>query len=81
MGGVLVQFTKATRRHRIGRTHTLHVIATAVATRMVTNQGADGWLYIGYDETGRELEVITVELADPQRVLVVHVMPTALRRK
>lgn len=56
-------------------------MASVTPTESVTAQGNAGWLYVGRDETGPKLEIITVELADPQRQLVVHVMPTALRRK
>lgn len=78
---MLIQFTKATRRHRIGRAHVLFVMASVAPTAIVTALGNTGLLYVGQDQTGRELEIITVELANPERRLVVHVMPTALRRK
>jgi len=35
--------------------------------------------WVGFDERGRELEVIAVEC--PDYLLVIHVMPTSLRRR
>ena len=37
-------------------------------------------LFVADDERGRELEVVAVPLEDGD-LLVIHVMPTALRRK
>jgi hypothetical protein len=39
---------------------------------------ADRLAWIGEDDRGVELEVIAVDL--PEHLLVIHVMPTALRR-
>ncbi len=78
---VEIRFTQAARKHRIGRTSTRHVMATTTATGTTTDQGNPGWRYIGPDERGRELEVVAVEVAgaDGDFLLVIHVMPTALR--
>lgn len=52
-------------------------------TRTTTVGGAHAWFWIGPDERGRELEIIAVEI-DPDDgdsyLLVIHVMPTGLRR-
>jgi hypothetical protein len=46
--------------------------------------GANAWLWLGPGERGRELEIIAVEI-DPGNgddyLLVIHVMPTGLRRR
>ena len=63
-----IKFARSARKHRIGRAHALHVIHTAAYTR-----------YSPTDDCGVELEIIAVEL--PDLWLVIHVMPTALRRK
>ncbi len=47
----------------------------------MTAQGNPGWWYVGLDERGRELEILAVEVGDSEvYLLVVHVMPTTLRR-
>lgn len=76
-----IRFTQAARKHRIGRTSARHVMVTATATGTTTDRGNPGWLYVGPDERGRELEVIAIEVADAENtfLLVIHVMPTALR--
>jgi hypothetical protein len=80
---VEIRFTQAARKHRIGRASARHVMATSTPTAMMTGQGNAAWLYIGLDESDRELEVIAVEIwpdQDPPYLLVIHVMPTSLRR-
>lgn len=79
---VEVRFTQAARRHRVGQASALHVMAHAVPIGTVTGQGNPGWLYVGLDERGRELEIVAVEIEDEKGravVLVLHVMPTLLR--
>jgi hypothetical protein len=73
-----IVFTTASRRHRLGRAHVRYVMATQQAAEIVTAHGERGWIYIGPDDRGLELEVIAVEL-DGGDLLVIHAMPTALR--
>ena len=73
-----IVFTTASKRHKIARTHARYVMATCTPTPVVSNRGEAGWLYVGPDERGVELEVIAVELRSGD-LLVIHVMPTALR--
>lgn len=79
-----IRFTQAARKHRVGRASVRYVMANAAPSATTTDQGNDAWQYIGPDERGRELEVIAVELMSPQDcqsyLLVIHVMPTSLRR-
>ncbi|MGJ3507766.1 hypothetical protein [Enemella sp. A6] len=75
-----LRFTQAARKHRVGRASARHAMANTIPEPITTSRGDQGWLYIGADERGRELEIIAVELADGD-LLVVHVMPTAHRRK
>ena len=75
---VQIRFTQASRKHRLGRAQVRHVMATTIPSGIVTNQGEQGWLYVGPDDRGLELEVIVVELDDGD-LLVIHAMPTALR--
>ena len=61
-------------------------MARTAPTGMVTEQGSQGWRYVGRDERERELEIIAVELEDTHDgedvllvIHVIHVMPTQLR--
>lgn len=74
-----MRFTQAARKHRIGRAHVRYVMATTSPAPTYTKKGDPAWEYIGTDDRGVELEVIAVILADGD-LLVVHVMPTNLRR-
>jgi len=74
---VEVRWTQASRKHRIGRAHARHVMATVEPTTATTSNGNAGLLWIGPDDRGVELEVIAAVL--PGRYRVIHVMPTALR--
>jgi hypothetical protein len=78
-----VRFTQAARRHRIGRASARHVIASTIPTAATTEHGDAAWLYVGRDERGRELEIIAIEIEPVDAtgyLLVIHVMPTSLRR-
>ena len=81
---VEIRFTQAARKHRVGRASARHVMNTATPTATMTDQGNEAWQYRGLDERGRELEVIAVEVASTAEkqsyLLVIHVMPTTLRR-
>ena len=80
---VQIRFTQAARKHRIGRASARQVMAHVTPTKMITERGNAGWLYVGQDERDRELEIVAVELqGDEEReavLLVLHVMPTHLR--
>jgi hypothetical protein len=74
-----IRFTRSARKHRIGRAHAEHVIRTVPCTRYPATEDLDPRVeWIGPDDRGVELEIIAVEL--PTMWLVIHVMPTALRR-
>lgn len=75
-----LRFTQAARKHRIGRERVRYVMASTAPTVVVTKRGEQGWLYVGSDDRGVGLEIIAVELGDGD-LLVVHLIPTALRRK
>ncbi|MDQ3602114.1 MAG: hypothetical protein M3408_12900 [Actinomycetota bacterium] len=75
-----IKFAQSARKHRIGRAHVLHVIETAPYTRYPATDDLDARIeWVGLDDRDVELEVIAVEL--PDLWLVIHVMPTVLRRK
>ena len=75
-----VRFTRSSRKHKIGWAHALHVVETAVPTDVATTDEFDARkVWIGPDNRGVELEIMAVVLQ--AELLVIHVMPTALRRK
>ncbi len=77
---VHVRFTQSTRRHRIGRAHALHVMNTVEPTIVpATDDREERRSWIGLDDRGLELEIVAV-VVDPDLLLVIHVMPTDLRR-
>lgn len=80
-----VRFTRAARRHRIGRASALHVMNTAEPTPILANNGDEALLFTGPDERGRELVIVAVP--KPDRVtgepilLVIHVHASDTYRK
>lgn len=74
-----IRFTRGSRKHRVGKTSALHVIATSsanVSTDEPTGETTLSWM--GPDERGRELEIVALE--KPDCFLVIHVMPTHYRK-
>ena len=76
--GVEVRWSQSSRKHRIGRAQARHVMQTVQPTATTTASGNDALIWIGPDDRGVELEIVAVIL--PELYLVIHVMPTALRR-
>jgi hypothetical protein len=57
----------------------MHVITTTTPERIPPTDIADARLvWIGSDDRGIELEIVALDLEDA--VVVIHVMPTSLRR-
>jgi hypothetical protein len=54
-------------------------MATVQPTNTTTSSGSQALLWVGPDDRGVELEIVAVVL--PELYLVIHVMPTALRRE
>lgn len=74
-----LRWYRSARRHRIGRAHALHVITSTEPTLVPAEKGLDQRLvWVGADDRGIELEIVALDL--PDVVVVIHVMPTALRR-
>jgi len=73
-----IRWTQSSRRHRIGRARALHLMANTVGHTATTDRGDRAVLWVGVDDRGIELEVVAV--LHPEQLLVIHVMPTALRR-
>lgn len=77
---MVVRFTQSARRHRIGRAHALHVINTVEPTVVPAGESyRERRVYVGPDDRGLELEIVAI--VEPEYLLVIHVMPTALRRR
>lgn len=76
-----LRLTQAARRHRIGRASAIEVIEAGEPQPVVTARGEDPLYWRGTDSRGRELEIVVVPLDQDMVVgLVIHVMPTALRK-
>lgn len=75
-----VRFARSARKHRVGRAHAMHVIETSPPRDVPAAGEFDPRkVWLGLDDRGVELEIVAVVL--PGELLIVHVMPTALRRK
>lgn len=74
-----VRWFRSARRHRIGKAHAMHVISTIEPIAVPATDHLDARLvWIGKDDRGVELEIVALDL--PDAVVVIHVMPTNLRR-
>lgn len=76
-----IRSARSARRHKIGKRHAYHVVvhATSCEIDVDAETGFATMACVGRDERGRELEVVIVE--KPDCFLLIHAMPTALRRK
>ena len=75
-----VRFTRSSRKHKIGQAHAPHVIRTATSTDVAGTDEFDARkVWLGLDECAVQLEIMALVLE--AELLVIHVMPTALRRK
>ena len=74
-----VRWFRSARRHRIGKAHVLHVMSTTEPISIPATDVFDARLvWIGQDDRGVELEVVALDLSEA--LVVIHAMPTALRR-
>ena len=74
-----IRFARSARKHRIGRAHVMYVIETNSPSDVAPSGELDARkVWIGADDRGVELEIVAVVLTDEW--LIIHVMPTALRR-
>lgn len=75
----VIRWYRSARRHRIGKAHAMHVITTVEPVLVPASETLDARLvWIGVDDRGIELEIVALDLGDT--VVVLHVMPTSLRR-
>lgn len=73
-----MRFTRGSRKHKIGRAHAL----AAMSGKPKVIEADDEWTidrlcWIACDDRGLELEVVAIDR--PDCLLVIHVMPTALK--
>lgn len=74
-----IRWYRTARRHRVGKAHAMHVIRSTEPARVPATGSADARLvWIGEDDRGIELEVVALDL--DEAIIVIHVMPTDLRR-
>ena len=74
-----IRWYRSARRHRIGKAHAMHVITTVDPQAVPATDVADARLvWLGPDDRGIELEIVALDL--DEAVVVIHVMPTGLRR-
>ncbi|MFT4188542.1 MAG: hypothetical protein QM621_08160 [Aeromicrobium sp.] len=73
------QFTRSSRKHKIGRARAFHVITNNDPTITVNDQGEEVHEWTGLDDRGIELEIAGFVVDDGETLLVVHVMPTRYR--
>jgi hypothetical protein len=80
MAAKVVRFSQSARKHRIGKAHVLHVLDSEEPI-IVQGIGSDTprMIWIGKDSRELELEIVALDL--PEYLLIIHVMPTALRRR
>ena len=78
-----MKLTQAARKHRIGATRITHVVSTSQPTVGVRPSGEPEYYWIGGDDRGLELEIVgvLVQTDGEPTMLIIHAMPTALRRK
>ena len=75
-----LRWYRSARRHRIGKAHAMHVINSVNPEHVDATATADARLvWIGNDDRGIELEIVALDL--DEAVVVIHVMPTELRRQ
>ena len=72
-----LKFDSRADKHHVPRRSSWYVAMTAASVATTTNWGQPGRLFIGADDRGIELEVITVQRGRDE--VIVHSMPTANR--
>lgn len=72
-----IRFTSSARKHRVGKASALRVIHGYAPEVLDLERYKLVW--VGFDERGRELEVIAV--LENKELIVIHVMPRFYRRR
>jgi hypothetical protein len=72
-----IRVVRVGRRHKVGVAHIQAVIESVEPIML-----GDKRIFVGVDDRGVELEIVAIpDDRDPDRLAVIHAMPTALRRK
>ena len=71
-----IEFAQSARKHKIGRQHTLEVIANYLPIEINTH-GKTKLKWVGKDKRGLELEIIGV--LEKEKLVIIHVMPNQFR--
>jgi hypothetical protein len=74
-----VVFTQSSRKHRVGRRRAVEVMAGSKPISSLRANGVVECAWKGPDDRGLVIEVVALLVED--RMVVIHVMPTALRRR
>lgn len=78
-----MKLTQSARKHRIGAARIAHVVITSQPSVGIRPSGETEYCWIGDDDRGLELEIIgvIVETDGEQMMVIIHAMPTLMRRK
>ena len=78
-----MKLSQAARKHRVGAARIAHVVSSCQPTVGVRPSGEPEYSWVGDDDRGLELEIIgvMVDTAGEPTMLIIHAMPTTLRRK
>jgi hypothetical protein len=75
-----IRLAQSARKHRIGRAHVIYVVGNyAYGVLESEDKEKIQYVWVANDDRGLELEIVGVVVED--YVLIIHVMPTHLRRK
>lgn len=77
-----IRFSGAARRHGVSRASVLYVMGSTEPEEHPTKGGSTGYFYRGRDASGREIEVIAVDVTKDGEPawLITHAMPTSLNK-
>lgn len=72
-----MRFLRSAGKHGVPRRSAWVVTMKYFPREIVTNRGESGWLFVGVDDRGVEIEVVTVMRGREE--WVIHSMPTSFR--
>ncbi|MCA2275491.1 hypothetical protein JF780_05730 [Mycobacterium intracellulare] len=76
------QFTRPSRKHRIGRAHVKVAMHNAIWVETRTQSWGDMGIFVGTDDRGLELEIGVIGADENVDLwLVMHVMPRRFRNE
>lgn len=76
------RFTRASRRHKIGRAHAKAAMRNAIWVETREQSWGDMGIFVGTDDRGVELEIGVIGADETVDIwIVTHVMPRRFRNK